>query len=125
MSFTIDLTFDAIELRLSGWDAIRLVRQRLAMPYQFVTEVAVVERAVLEAATDPDTAPGAAGDTYGKRVGATDASGGTHFWAVGASSGGTAVVVVDTTHDRFSRLILEPAQVDAFVETLRSRLARG
>ncbi len=121
MSFRIGLTFDAVEIRLSGWDAVRLVRQRLAMPYQLVAGVSVVERRVAELGANQSAAR-----SYPRRVGATDRTeaGGHQFWAVGPSAGSAEVVVVDTRHDRFTRLVLEPAQMDAFVETLRAQVSR-
>lgn len=122
MSFTIGLTFDAIEIRLSGWDAVRLVRQRLAMPYQLVAGISVMERHAAEL----DVNHSAAAQSYPRRVGATDRTeaGGHQFWAVGPSAGSAEVVVVDTRHDRFTRLVLEPAQMDAFVEALRAQVSR-
>ncbi|MDH3498753.1 MAG: hypothetical protein OEM97_01400 [Acidimicrobiia bacterium] len=121
MSFTIDLTFDAIEIRLGGWDAIRLVRQRLAMPYSLIDSVTVVERSVVEMPIDRRPRHGSPDSLGPQRLGVFTSldTVGQHYWAVGACGPSGSVVVVDTSHERFTRLVLRPDELEAFVTTLR------
>jgi hypothetical protein len=128
MAFRIDLTFDAIEVRLSGMDAVRMYRQTLGMPYAVVARVAIAPRIALEPRIHERKrgtggADGAAslGD---HRVGTFLSEGvdGDQFWAVGASDPDEPLAVVDTEHERFRRLVLQPPQIDEFAATLERQV---
>jgi hypothetical protein len=123
MGHRIDLAFDAVEIRLTGMTATRLVRGRLAVPYSRISTVSVEARAGLEAGlTGAARAVGSIRRPGQEKVGTFLAGDERQFWAVRASDAATSLVVAQTTLDRFDHIVLLPDRPDAFLETLRGQL---
>ncbi|MCB9390934.1 MAG: hypothetical protein H6512_15630 [Acidimicrobiia bacterium] len=111
---------DSVLVVLNGWDRILNWRRAIEFKSDTITAVRLADRAALELLIDHrafgwGTHDGSKRPGH-RRVGTMLGRGvpGKQFWAVGAGSSTTQLVVLDLQHHEFARAVLEVHDPESF-----------